>query len=306
MKIMNRITGTFNKVGFVMKKNSPEILIAVGVIGTVASAVMACRATTKVNEIMDKTKEQLDAIHECSENPEMADEYSADDVKKDTAIVYVQMGVKFVKLYAPAVALGVLSLSSILASNGILRKRYVAMASAYAAVDHSYKEYRGRVIERFGEEIDRELKYGTKAVEIKKKVTDENGEEKTVTETVNVTDSDSSSGYERFFERGNLYWEEDADYNMMFLRARQAMFNDKLKVDGHVFLNDVYKELDLPVSKAGQIVGWRYDPDNPQIDNYIDFGIHEIYRKSSDSENGYEQAVLLDFNVDGDIWKMMR
>ena len=41
----------------------------------------------------------------------------------------------------------------------VLVKRNIALAAAYTAVDKSFKEYRGRVIERFGKELDRELKY---------------------------------------------------------------------------------------------------------------------------------------------------
>ena len=79
------------------------------------------------------------------------------------AIVYVQTGMKFAKLYGPSVILGALSITSILASNNILRKRNVALSAAYAAIDKGFKEYRSRVIERFGEEVDRELKYNLKA-----------------------------------------------------------------------------------------------------------------------------------------------
>ena len=47
-----------------------------------------------------------------------------------------------------------------------------------------------------------------------------------------------------------------------------------------------------------------YDPKNPdhEGDNYVDFGIYDIYReKARDFVNGRERVILLDFNVDGDI-----
>ena len=145
-EIMSKASGALNKIGFGLKKRSPEILVAVGVVGTVVSAVMACKATTKINTILDETKEQLDKIHEYAGNPDVAEKYNAEDAKKDTAIVYGQAGVKLAKLYAPAVGLGILSISSILASNNILRKRNMAISAALAAATQDFKDYRNRVI----------------------------------------------------------------------------------------------------------------------------------------------------------------
>lgn len=308
-EIMGKVSGTAHKAGFKLKKHSPEILVVVGVIGTVVSAVMACKATTKVDDILGEAEGQLNTIHNCSENPDMSDKYSQDDAKRDKAIVYVQTGVKFVKLYGPAVAVGVLSLTSILASNNILRKRNVALAAAYATVDKSFKEYRGRVVERFGEQIDRELRHNIKAVEIEETITDEKGKEKKVKKTIEMIDGNdpsSYSDYARFFDEASRYWEKDPEYNLMFLRAQQNYANDKLRANGRLFLNEVYDMLDIPKTKAGQVVGWVYDPENPIGDNYVDFGIYEINREAArDFVNGYERSILLDFNVDGNIWELM-
>ena len=188
-ELFANIGRTASKVGFQLKKHSPEILIAVGVVGTVASAVMACKATTKLGGILDEAKEQIDTIHTYAENPDMIPEdkeYTVEDSKKDLAITYAQTAWKIAKLYGPAVILGTVSLGAVVASNDILRKRNVALAAAYTAVEKGYKEYRGRVVERFGEEVDKELRYNIKAQEIEEKVVDEKGKEKTVKKTVKV------------------------------------------------------------------------------------------------------------------------
>ena len=179
--ITNTVSKTLHKTGFKLKKYSPEILAVSGVIGIVTSAVMACKATTKVSAILEESKATIDAIHDCQENPELVEEgkYTDDDAKKDLAITYVQTGVKLVKLYAPSVILGTLSITAMLASNDILRKRNAALAAAYATIDGSFKKYRERVIERFGETVDKELKYGVKKQKIEEIVTDpETGKEK--------------------------------------------------------------------------------------------------------------------------------
>lgn len=306
-ELMTTVSSSFNKMGFKLKKHSPEILVVAGVIGTVASAVMACKATTKVSGILEKTKEDIDSIHDCVANESLAEEYTSEDAKKDLAIVYIQTGVKLTKLYAPAVALGVLSLGSILASNNILRQRNVALAAAYATVDKGFKEYRNRVVERFGEEVERELRHNIKAKKIEKIVVGEDGKEKKVKETVQVAgDPSTYSDYARFFDDGCTGWEKDSEYNLMFLRAQQQYANDKLRADGRLFLNEVYDMLGIPRTKAGQVVGWVYNTENPIGDNYIDFGIYDVHReKVRDFVNGYERTILLDFNVDGNIWDLM-
>lgn len=295
-----------NKAVFSLKKHSPEIFAVAGVVGTVTAAVMACKATTKLQGILDETHDKLDTIHNFAGGEIMDKPYTDEDAKKDLFIVYIQTGVKLVKLYAPAVTLGVLSLGSILASNNILRQRNAALAAAYATVDEGFKVYRKRVAERFGDEVDRQLKYNIKQVEEAVKVTDENGEEKTIQKTVEVADINQHSEYARFFDEGSPYWEKDSEYNLWFLRAQQSHANDLLKANGQLFLNEVYDMLGIPKTKAGQVVGWVYDPDHPIGDNYVDFGIYDVHNTAKrDFVNGYERSILLDFNVDGNIWELM-
>lgn len=305
-EIIKKVSGTVNKVGFKLKKHSPEILIVAGVIGTVVSGIMACKATTKVSGVVDKTKNDIDEIHEATEKgfTKTGETYLAEDSKKDLTIIYVQTGVKLAKLYAPSVILGALSITSILTSHNVMRKRNIALAAAYTAIDKSYKDYRKRAIERFGDEVDKELRSNIKAKTFEEVEVDKNGKEKTVQKTVNVA-GDLPSDYARYFDSSVTGWENNHDYNMMFLRAKEAYANDKLKADGFVYLNDVYYELGIPKTKAGQIVGWVYKPNEPnyQGDNFVDFGIRTIMRETSDG--GYEETILLDFNPDGNILDLM-
>ena len=295
------------KAMFNVKKHSPEILIVAGIAGVVTSAVMACKATMKVNEVLAETKENINKVHDVMADQGISEkEYSKEDSARDLAIIYGKAGVKLVKLYGPAVALGGLSLTAIVCSNNILRKRNVALAAAYTAIDTSYKQYRSRVIEKFGENVDREMKYGIKAVQIEEKTVDENGKKKTVKKTVEVVNPYDYSDYARFFDVGNPNWEKDSEYNLMFLKRQQAYANDKLKANGYLYLNEVYDMLGIPKSKAGQVVGWIYDPENGTGDNYVDFGIYNVNREAArDFVNGYERTILLDFNVDGNIWEKM-
>ena len=300
-EIMKSVNGVASKTVMKLKKHSPEILVVAGIAGMVVSAVLACKATTKVAEILDETNGTLDTIHEGMKTGAInGQEYTTEDGKKDTVVVYAQTGMKLAKLYGPAIILGTLSITSILASNNILRKRNVALGAAYAAIDKSFKEYRGRVIERFGEQVDTELKYGIKAKKFEEiEVDPETGKEKKVKKTVMVADPNLQSDYAVYFDSKSRNYETNPDYNRMFLKAQQAFANDKLQTRGHLFLNEVLDDLDLPRTPAGQIVGWTKD--GP--DGYVNFRIVEVERETEDGR--HEPVLLLDFNVEGNIWEKM-
>lgn len=306
--LKNGVTRSLYKIGFKLKKHSPEILVVAGVVGTVASVVMACKATLKVNDVVDEAREMVDSIHEAVEQEKHTSDgevYTQDDANKDLVIVYAQTGWKFVKLYGPAVALGVTSIACMLASNNILRKRNVALAAAFTAVDSSFKEYRGRVIERFGKSLDRELRYNIKAKEIEEKVIDENGNETTVTKTVGVIDPNTLHDiYSIVWCEGNLGWTRNPELNKVFLINQQRYANDKLRMKGFLSLNDVYEMLGAPTTAYGQLAGWVYTEDSSVGDNYVDFGIFNIHNeKACDFVNGTERSIILDFNCIGDAYK---
>lgn len=303
-EILTTVSRTFHRAAFQIKKHSPEILVAAGVIGTVASGVLACKATLKVNEVVGNAKDDINKIHEATKRgyTNAGEEYIEEDAKKDLALVYAQTGVKLVKLYGPAVVLGAASIGCMLTSHNIMRKRNVALAAAYTTLDKGFKAYRGRVIERFGEDMDRELKYNIKAKEIEERVVDENGNEKIVAKSINVIDPNHYSPYSIVFDDGNIGWDKDPELTKYFLIQQQNYANELLKSKGHLFLNEVYDMLGAQRTKAGQCVGWVYDEKNATGDNFVDFGIFDIYNpKARDFVNGYEKVIVLDFNVDGDI-----
>ena len=301
-----KFVSVYNGVKGQVQKHSPEILMGVGVVGVVTSTIMACKATMKLNDILEESKETRDIIKEVENNPDYKDKYSPEDAKKDLTINYVQTGMKIVKLYTPAVVLGGASLGCLLASNDILRKRNVALSAAYMTVDKSFKEYRNRVTERFGEEVEKEIRYGIKAEQLETTVVDEDGNETTVTDTVKTMDPNLYSDYARFFDAASPYWQNDPEYNLMFLKAQQQYANDLLRAKGRLFLNDVYDMLGIEKTKAGQVVGWVYDRENPNGDNFVDFGIYDMSKERVRAfVNGYETNILLDFNVDGNIWDLM-
>ena len=306
LSVPNNLSRKFGKVGLKLKKHSPEIMVIGGVIGVVGSTVLACKATTKLSGILEESKENVEQIKDYVEENGYSEKYSEEDYKKDLTITYTQTAVKVAKIYAPAVVLGALSITSILAGHNITRKRNLALSAAYVAIDKSFKEYRSRVVERFGEKLDKELRYNIKQGETEEIVRNDEGGEEVVKTTTEYADPNTYSEYARFFDDGCLGWTKDPESNLTFLKQQQNYANDKLKRKGFLFLNDVYDMLGIQPTKAGQIVGWIYDEKNPIGDNFVDFGIYDINRpKNRDFVNGYERVILLDFNVDGNILEMI-
>lgn len=303
-ELVEKVSRSVHKVGFKFKKHSPEILAVAGVVGIVTSTVMACKATTKVNDIVDEAKETIDKIHDSvgkGLHTSDGEEYTEEVANRDLAIVYVQTGWKFAKLYGPAVALGVASIGCMVGSNHILRKRNVALAAAFKAVDTSFKEYRGRVIDRFGKDLDRELRYNIKAKEVEETVIDENGKETTVTKTVDVIDPNTAHDiYSIVWQEGNEGWTKSAELNKFFLIQTQNQANDKLRLNGILTLNEVYDMLGAPRTKYGQLAGWVYTKDCSAGDNFVDFGLFDV-STPCDLVNCTERSVVIDFNCIGNL-----
>ena len=299
--IVEKASRTFCKAGLKLKKHSPEILVVGGVVGLVTSGVMACKATTKLSTILDDSKEQIELFDKVAANPEMVnEEYTVEDAEKDKKIVKVQTAVKVAKLYAPSIAVGVVSIGAIFASNNIMRKRNVALGAAYATVDRAFKDYRNRVVDRFGEELDKELRYNLKTKEVKETVEDENGKKKTVKKNIKYMDSPMPSEFAVIYDDGCAGWTKDPEDNKFFLIQQQRYANERLKRRGYLSLNEVYELLGFPSTKAGQVVGWLYDCKDPNYkgDNFVDFGLYNVdCEPNRDFVNGYERNIILDFNV---------
>ena len=316
-EFVNKITRTASNLGFKLRKHSPAIFITVGVAGVVVSAVMACKATTKLEDIIDDSKADINDVNDRLEDAKAGIEpdheegteivpYTEEAAAKDLAVIYAKTGLKVAKLYAPSVILGALSLTCIITSNTILHKRNAALSAAYMTIDKSFKEYRGRVAKRFGDEIEKQIRYNIQPTEIEETVENKNGETVTEKKTVNVAHLDGYSDYAVIFDAISPYYSKNPLYNQSFLKAQQSIANDMLRARGRLFLNEVLEMLGLPKTKTGQIVGWVYNKDCPTGDNYVDFGIYDMWReKVKEFVDGHEPVIILDFNVDGDVWSSM-
>lgn|SRR5512136_53662 len=293
--IKNAVTSKAGLSLLKARKVSPTALVVAGSIGVVATVYLACRATLKVEAVIDEAKETLADI---SDVPETED-YTERDRARDKAVAYGKAFGDLAILYGPAVVIGFTSIAAIAGSHVILQRRNVGLTAAYAVLDKGFKEYRGRVAAKYGEEEERTLRHDLVDKEIVEET--ETGPQ---IKTVKAARAGGASIYARFFDENNVHWKKDPWYNQMFIQTQQNYANDLLRSRGHLLLNEVYDMLGMSRTKAGCVVGWVYEKANG--DNYVDFGVF-----SGDTfmgqqfVNGDERSVLLDFNVDGVVYDLI-
>lgn len=305
------ITRAFNAAVFQVKEHSGEILAVAGVGLGVTAAVLACKNTMKAHEILEKGKQNLEDIHEAEKiaKEQGLEDYKEDSVKKDLAVAYGIMAKDLLVCYGPAIILGGLSIGCIFTSTNIMRKRNLTLAAAYGTLDSIHKDYRARVKEKYGEQVDQEMRYGIKAKEIKSMVQKEDGstEEKKETKNVATKKINKDNDFTRIFDRVNsVYWRNNAYYNKDFIQGVETDMNILLKKRGYVFLNDVYEALGMDGTEAGHDIGWVYkdhtEKEVREHHNCITITpITYLGDDATDFNNGYEPSCILDFNVDGYI-----
>lgn len=292
--IKNVITSKVARQILVTQKNSPMLLFGSGIVGIVATVVLASRATLNLDATLQVTQDKLEQAESLHDQGHAS--YTDKDWMQDKAILRVRAITSIAKLYAPAIVVGVVSIGALSGSHIILTKRNIGLTAAYAAIEKGFAEYRERVLGEVGVDKERELRYGTENREI----LEETSKGPKVS-TVKRVGPDGASIYARFFDNRSSSWSPQPEYNLLFLRAQQNYANDRLRARGHVLLNDVYDSLGIERTKAGCVVGWVRNNDG---DNFVDFGIFEGQHmdRMYDFVRGYEGSILLDFNVDGVIY----
>ena len=289
-----------------IKKHSPEILVVTGIGTGIIAAIIACKQTIKANDIIAEARKSLQNIEDVKElaaNNEV--EYTEENEQEDRKTIGMQVTVGMVKTYALPVGLGILSITCILAGHHILKKRNVALAAAYSALSTDFMNYRKRVVNKYGKDVDFMLKNGLEKQIVANQVIDpETGEVKETKEEVLTYEGDKLSQYARVFDEvGSTQWTPSADHNRAFLLMEQNYFNERIRTRGYIFLNEVYERLGFRPTKAGSVVGWVYQ--NADYEG-IDFGIFTAHtQKAAEFLEGTEPSIILDFNVQGDILSLV-
>lgn len=281
-----KIQQLIGKVKLGAKRNAPELLLGAGLITGTATIVLASRATVKAVGI----KKELDEGNMSLDFYIKDGSISDDAAKKEVRRLYTKYALDLAKQYAIPVGLYASTVALVFSSYKIQKNRQMALSAALAACTTAYSTLLGKL--RNGAATGLTAKEVMDGIEGKIIVDPDTGE--VTIEKVQGEPVDSL--YKVRFDRYSTAWEKDKFQNESTLRSEENWANDRLRLQGYVFLNDIYDRLGLPKTKAGQIVGWLNDGTG---DGFIDFGVKDC--------EGYEDfrfdanAFDLNFNVDGDI-----
>lgn len=274
------------------KEHLPEIMLVGGVVSNGAAVIFACKATLKVDAILDEREKRVSEVKEAAEEL-IADEtvdYTEQDQKKDLAIVNTQHWVKLVKAYLPAGSLWILSLALVAGSHIAMQNKVALWMTAYSSLDQAFSEYRARVAEAVGEEKEHELLMGAPE-------TDESGE---------LWCPEMPRRYFRFFDAENSprLWSKSKACNRDQVRICLSTLNKRMERDENqrLWLTDVFDEFDLkydadlpyPLARCMAV----YKDELP--DGVLTLGVYEPWNAEAwkgESDNAKECALILDMSM---------
>lgn len=193
-----------------LKRNSSTILTCVGAVGVVATSVLTAKATPKAVLLLEQAEEE-----------------------KGEELTRFEKVLAATPAYIPSIVVGASTIACIFGANVLNKHQQAAMASAYALLDSSYKEYKNKVIELYGGEADRQVKN-----EIAKDKYDEDLE----------VEDGKTLFYEEFSGR---YFESTTE---KVLRAEYEL--NRMVNNGGAYLNDWFGLLGLIPADYGDFLGW--------------------------------------------------
>lgn len=178
-KITSFAAKQIGKVGLTVTKHKADILF-IGGIGCIAGGtITAIVKSSEASNCLDEFHTYVERIHDSvakaeeQENPE--EYYPLEQRQQDTAIVYKHMIKAMAKIYLPVVALEVVGIMMLCKSHRTLTKQNASLAASCAALSKSFNEYRKRVRDRFGEDVEQEIYNGYVTTTYKELETSENG-----------------------------------------------------------------------------------------------------------------------------------
>lgn len=195
-----------------IRKNASTILTCIGGAGVVATSVMAVKATPKAMRLLEAKKE------------EKGDKLTVLETIETAGMTYL-----------PSAITGIATIACIFGANTLNKRQQAAIMSAYALLDNSYKEYKKKVAELYGEDAN-------------KHVRDEIVKDKYRDADIEVSDN-KILFYDSFSERYFESTMEDvlkAEYELNHILAR----------DCGAFLNEFYGLLGIETVDYGNYLGW--------------------------------------------------
>lgn len=220
---INSLKRTLNVVGDGLKRNSPTILTALGVVGLGASLVMTVKSTLHAKELIEDA-----------------------EFKKGSVLTKEEVVKTAWKAYIPPVITATITGAAIIGINSTHKKRYTALAGLYTMSETALKDYQDQVLSEIGPK---------KAEKIKGDIIQNKLDDNPLSNNEIIkTGHGSTLCYDVLSGR---YFESDIE----FLKEARNSFNHKLITGSPLWLsvNDFYAEINLSPIWLGQQYGWSPD-----------------------------------------------
>jgi hypothetical protein len=243
------------RLGQMAAENSPVLLTAVGVTGTLATAYLTGKGAFKAKFILDdvaaeKSFEYSKNLAEAGVPDVSLRDYTPEQkaaYDEAHSLTFQEMWNATWKCYIPAAGVAALTVASIICANRIGTRRAAAMASAYAVAEKGFEEYRKKVADKIGKPKEREVRDEVAAERVRKNHrTASNGSRKKVPvgDDKNCYDTFSDR---RFFGTANQ------------IEAAVNTFNQQILHDGFATLSEFYHLLDMQDTGYSDMMGWNSD-----------------------------------------------
>lgn len=264
MKSNKLLSNALDNTVLYLKNHSATVLTCVGAVGVVVTSVLTAKATIKATEIVNEA--------ECERKRNL----SKSEIVKLTATTYI-----------PPVLVGASTIACIFGANVFNRNQQAALMSAYALVDNSFKEYKNKLKELYGEETHNSI---INSIMVEK------AEE--VYPYAQGFASSSSLIPDGYSGKVKLFYEPLSkrffESTMEQVMNAEYHFNRNFVLRGLAILNELYEFLGLEATDYGEIMGWAIEDEL----YWIDFDHHK-----SQLKDGTEFYILkTEFNPSAD-WR---
>lgn len=264
--IVDKAISLGNKGLTLVKPHLPTIMVVAGSASVVAGAFFACKATLKVDQVLEEHNAIMSHVRESIEKlPE--GRLTKREIMSDKLQCYAATAGKLCRLYAPAIGLSLAGFAAIFSGFGMIKRWHALAVSSVAALDEKFGKYRAGVIKKYGKEVDKQLAgeiIETTKQEIKK-IDEETGEEKAeeVDAITGITfENLVEDDFTRVFDCSNPRWENDYLFNDNFFKNLIHYYTKHLQSHrmDHVFFNTILKECGFRETGIGHFYGWTDKP----------------------------------------------
>lgn len=287
------ITRTYNASKLLLKANAPTLLVAGGVTAMGVGAVLACKKTLEIEEVLEEHASKMEEIDKGLELD--LDGYTEDNARRDKIRVYSRVTRDMTKLYAVPATFFLGGAGMVFGGHRIMLQRNATLAIAFTSVSKAFAEYRQRVVDTKGSEYDQGMLNGWK---MKTERDPETGE----LHEVGVTrdwDAEVDPYNKVFSKETSKAWTNDLGVNIMTISNQQRFANILLNQRNYLYLSEVYQSLGMEETDISRVVGWKVKrlPDGSRDIPFVDFGINKPH--PDDWKHNYANEVYLDFNCQG-------